>query len=377
MPPDLAEIIRRFGSRLIDKHHPNSYQLRTLDALQKCRTAALGGHKYRCDTCGKEHLSYNSCRNRHCPRCQGPEQAFWVEDRIEKPLPLKHFHLVFTLPESLNIICLLDSQWFYSHLFATVYDTLKTFGYSHYGAESGAICVLHTWGQNLCLHPHLHCLVPAAGMSLAGKLKPISKCGKYLYPVRMLSAAFKGKVMTGLKKHLRKTEQLTDYNPILEQAWKKPWVVHCQPALGKPQQVIGYLGQYIHRVAITNQRILSIGEQQVTFRMKDYRDNAACKPVTLDGVEFLRRFCLHILPHRFVKIRYYGIYSSRLRSTLMPQDHKLVINAPETTIERIKRLSGKDPLQCPACKKGKMVAIEILPRIRAQGNFLFAPQNKV
>jgi hypothetical protein len=376
MPPDLAEIIRQFGSRFIDKHHPNSYQLRTLDALEKCRTAALGGHKYRCDTCGKEHLCYNSCRNRHCPRCQGSEQAFWVEDRIEKALPLKHYHLVFTLPESLNIICQLDSRWFYSHLFATVWDTLKTFGYSHYGVESGAICVLHTWGQNLCLHPHLHCLVPAAGLSLSGKLKFISKGGKYLYPVRMLSAAFKGMFMAGLKKHLRQTEQLTEYNSILEQASKKPWVVNCQPALGKPQQVIGYLGQYIHRVAITNQRILRIGEQRVTFRMKDYRDHATCKPITLDGVEFLRRFCLHILPHRFVKIRYFGIYSSRFRSTLLPQDLKLVKKAPETTIERIKRLSGKNPLQCPVCKKGKMVAIETLPRIRAPDNFLFASQNK-
>ena len=179
---EVAHIIEHFGPRFIEKHSPNTYQLRVLNALANCRTAALGGHKYHCDHCGKQHISYNSCRNRHCPKCQGSKQAFWVEDLVGRAYPVRHYHVVFTVPEVLNAICMLDSRWFYNHLFASVWDVLRSFGYSHFGVESGAICLLHTWGQNLSLHPHVHCIVPALGHTLKGRMKSVGKMGTYLYP---------------------------------------------------------------------------------------------------------------------------------------------------------------------------------------------------
>jgi len=362
---EVADIIRRFGGQFIKKHSPNSYQLRTLDALTKCRTAALGGHKDQCDCCGKERITYNSCRNRHCPKCQGAKQAFWVEDRMNNALKVKHYHIVFTLPEELNAICQLDSKWFYNKMFEVVWDTLRTFGYSHFGVESGAICVLHTWGQNLSFHPHIHCIVPAAGLTLAENLKHIDKKGKYLYPVRMLSVTFRGKFMEGINNRFRCGKLLTPYQSLLNQAWAKPWVVFCQPSFGSPSLVVGYLGQYTHRVAISNHRIINIEDDGVYFMHKDYRDHGKQKPVKLSGVEFLRRFCLHILPHRFVKIRYYGLYSSRFTAMVKSSNKKLVIKAQETNMERLLRLTGFDVNQCPFCKTGRLMIVEILPRIRS------------
>ena len=362
---EVAEIIERFGDRFIEKYQPNTYQLRVLGALSMCRTSALGGHKYRCDHCGKEHISYNSCRNRHCPKCQRAKQAFWMEDLINKAYAVKHYHLVFTVPEALNPICLLDSKWFYNHLFATVWDTLRSFGYSHFGVEAGAICVLHTWGQNLSLHPHIHCIVPALGYTLRGNMKPIGKGGKYLYPVRQLSEKFRGKFMTGVKKRLIKNNLLTQYRPSVENAWSKPWVVFCEPSLGKPEHVVRYLGQYTHRVAISNHRIVEVNDDQVCFTLKDYRDNSKVKTITLKGEEFLRRFCQHILPSGFVKIRYYGIYSARFRSTILKDKDKMLIKPEETITERINRLMGIDVYLCPFCKKARMLPVAIIPRIRS------------
>jgi hypothetical protein len=370
MCDQLADIIEQFGADFIKTYQPNSYQMVILDALLKCRTAAFGGHKYHCSNCGKNHICYNSCRNRHCPKCQGAKQAFWVENRMERAYQVKHFHMVFTVPEALNTICLLDSRWFYNHLFACVWDTLQSFGYSHYKVETGAMCVLHTWGQNLSLHPHLHCLVPAAGKPPIGSMKYISKGGKYLYPVKMLSAAFKGKFMTGLKKHLQKAGLYSQYHHTIQKVWNKPWVVFCEPSFGNPDHVIKYLGQYVHRVAISNYRILKVDQKQVTFRMKDYRDGST-KSISMAGSEFLRRFCMHILPKRFVKIRYYGIYSTRF--TMMHTDKdKMVIKPPETKPERILRLMKVDVHRCPHCKKGQLKEIEIIPRIRSPGIYQLA-----
>lgn len=362
---EVAEIIERFGDRFIEKHQPNTYQLRVLGALSMCRTSALGGHKYHCDHCGREHISYNSCRNRHCPKCQSAKQACWIEDLMNKAYPVKHYHIVFTVPEALNAICLLDSKWFYNQLFATVWDTLRSFGYSHFGVEAGAICVLHTWGQNLSLHPHIHCIVPALGHTLRGKMKHIGKGGKYLYPVRQLSLKFRGKFMAGVKKRLVKNNLLPQYRPVVEDAWSKPWVVFCEPSFGKPKHVVRYLGQYTHRVAISNHRIVEVNDHQVRFRLKDYRHNSKVKTITLKGEEFLRRFCQHILPSGFVKIRYYGIYSSRFRSTMLKDKDKMLIKPEETTIERINRLMGINVYLCPYCKKERMVPVAIIPRIRS------------
>ena len=369
---EVAQIIDRFGSQFIEQCQPNSFAVRTLDALQKCRTSALGGHKDACDCCARERISYNSCGNRHCPKCQANKQALWAEDRMNDALDVKYFHVVFTVPEALNPICLPDSKRFYSAMFECAWSVLQTFGYSHYGVESGAICVLHTWGQNLSLHPHIHCIVPAAGLTLKGNLKHITKNGKYLYPVPMLSSVFRGKLLEKIKQQLKQNKQLPQYQSLLDVLWKKPWVVYCEPPLGNAQQIVKYLGQYTHRVAISNHRIENIDDSGVSFWYKDYKDKSKKKLTKLPGAEFLRRFCLHILPRRFVKIRYYGILSSKQKDLVKPLQAK----KPETTVKetaqgRIVRLTGFDRYQCPFCKAGTMHTVELLPRIRSPGNVLY------
>ena len=367
---ELADVIKRFGNEFFDTCKPNGYQRKVLRALALCRTPALGGHKDECDGCGRERFSYNSCRNRHCPKCQSSRQAFWVEDLLEATLAVKHYHIVFTIAHELNAICLLDSKWFYGTLFACVWDTLRQFGYTHFGVETGAVCVLHSWGQNLSLHPHIHCIVPAAGETLTGNMKHIGHSGKYLYPVNQLSMVFRGKMMGCIKSHLIKQSLMGQYQEMVDTAWKKPWVVFCEPSMAKPGHVVKYLGQYTHRVAITNHRIINIDGDGVTFMHKDYDDNARQKPVILRGTEFLRRFCLHILPHRFVKIRRYGIYSSKARALKNKQGQKikLSVKPKETVQERIKRITGFDVYLCPFCKQGSMHTVEVIPRIRSPVN---------
>ena len=364
---EVADVIRCFGKSFIDQHQPNGYQLRVLNALALCRTAALGGHKYQCDQCGHVQISYNSCRNRHCPKCQGSNQALWVQERIERAFNAPHFHVVFTVPEALNEIGLLDSKWFYAKLFDCVWQCLRTFGYTQYNAETGAICVLHTWGQNLSLHPHIHCLVPALGYSLKGHMKPVGKSGRYLFCVQKLSASFKGRMMSAIKNKLKQLNLLNKYKPAIENAYAASWVVYSQPSFGKAENVIRYLGQYTHRVAISNQRILEVNEHGVTFSMKDYADGNKTKLVRLSGEEFLRRFCLHILPKGFVRIRHYGIYSSRFRAKVLGMKDKMKVTVKESAPERLKRLTGFDVFSCPKCSKGRMMEVEQLPRIRSPG----------
>jgi hypothetical protein len=238
-------------------------------------------------------------------------------------------------------------------------------------AEIGFFGILHTWGQNISLHPHIHCIVPATGETLAGNMKNIGSGGKYLYPVKQLSLVFRGKLMESIKRNLKKQSLLQQHQPLVSAVWQKPWVVFCESSFGKPEHVVKYLGQYTHRVAITNQRIIKINDDGVTFMHKDYSDTAKQKPVKLDGVEFLRRFCLHILPTRFVKIRRYGIYSSRTKALKQKNNQKMVIEPgkEETVQQRIQRLTGYDVYQCPFCKQGAMHVMEEMPRVRSPSNF--------
>jgi len=252
------------------------------------------------------------------------------------------------------------------------WSTLRTFGYSHYGVETGAICLLHTWGQTLSLHPHIHCIVPATGLTLKGKLKAIGNQGKYLYPVEMLSTVFCGKLLEKLKVQLKKKNLLAKYQQTINECYAKPWVVYCEPSLGNAKQIVGYLGQYTHRVAISNTRIKHIDASGVTFSYKDYTDNANVKLMSLTGVEFLRRFSMHILPYRFVKIRYYGILGSRYKKEVQPLKDKPDLTKPvETKQQRMIRLTGFDPCKCPRCKTGTMIPIEELPRIRSPINVFY------
>lgn len=373
---EFATVVNLFGSVLAATTNLSPLQLKVLNKISQCRTAALGGHEEVCESCGSVRYSYNSCGDRHCPKCQAAKQAFWIDDLIQNTLPVKHYHIVFTVPHHLNTICLHNQRLFYDLLFDSIRDTLRSFGYTHYGVETGAVCVLHTWGQNLSLHPHIHCLVPAAGYTIDGRWKNIGHSGTFLYPVHQLSEVFKGKFLDSLKRALRKQDELSLFNDNVQAAFNTPWVVHCEPSLASAEHVVRYLGQYTHRVAITNQRILNIADGHVTFIAKDYRDRAVKKPVTLDGVEFLRRFTLHILPKRFVKIRYYGIYNHTTKRNLnlhfvAEEKHdidsiiKQKETATETNLQRFERLTGINPCLCPVCKAGTMVVIRELPRIRS------------
>ena len=377
---ELADVVNLFQSGLLTKTTLTTLQLKVLNKIALCRTAVLGGHEEKCDNCGTVRYSYNSCGDRHCPKCQAAKQAFWIDDLIKSTLPVKHFHIVFTVPHELNAVCLHNQRMYYDLLFAAVSQTLRSFGYTHYGVESGAVCVLHTWGQNLSLHPHIHCIVPAAGYTLDGQWKNIGHSGQYLYPVHQLSEAFKGRFLDSLKRSLRKQNELVLFNAAVQQAYKTKWVVHCEPSLAGADHVVKYLGQYTHRIAITNQRILNIAGDKVTFIAKDYRDNAVKKTVTLDGIEFLRRFTMHILPWQFVKIRRFGIYNHTTKRNLalkfVPEEKPDIDDIikrkqpPETNLQRLERLTGINPCICPVCKKGKMILIKILPRIRSPGRWI-------
>jgi len=384
---ELADVVNLFGPGLISKTKLAPLQLKVLDKIAYCRTSALGGHEEVCDSCATVRYSYNSCGDRHCPKCQAAKQAFWIDDLVQTTLPVKHFHIVFTVPHQLNVVCLHNQRMYYDLLFAAVWQTLRSFGYSHYGVETGAVAVLHTWGQNLSLHPHIHCIVPAAGYTLNGQWKSIGNSGQYLYPVHQLSEAFKGKFLDSLKRALRKQNELSLFNAVVQQAYKTKWVVHCEPSLAGADHVVKYLGQYTHRVAITNQRILNIAGGEVTFVAKDYRDRAVKKPVTLDGIEFLRRFTLHILPKRFVKIRRFGIYNHTTKRNLdlqfVPQkktDIDEIVKSqhpPETNLQRFTRLTGVNPCLCPVCKTGRMFAIRELPRIRSPAWPILKNDNRI
>jgi len=285
------------------------WQLRALQALQalrKCRTAALGGHTDRCDnpSCQKLHLSYNSCRNRHCPKCQGHKREQWIWAREEELLNVPYFHMVFTLPSELSRLCLYEPKLLYGLLFKSAWEVIAGFASNpkFFGADPGMIAILHTWGQNLSLHPPLHCIVPGGGITQSGQWKPARNKGKYLFPVKAMSRVFRAHYVAGLRKGL-KTEQSEGFYQSL---FQKKWVVYCKrPFLGPPQ-VVEYLGRYTHKIVISNHRIKNLDDQRVTFLVKDYRHGGRKSLLRLPDSEFIRRFAMHILPKGFVRIRHYG-----------------------------------------------------------------------
>lgn len=365
---EIADIIQKFGNEYIKQFNPGHDTVKILLDIAQCRSSVLGGHEEKCDSCGHVRYSYNSCGNRHCPKCLASKQAAWIEALMKKSLKVRHYHVIFTVPHILNSICLYNKALYYKVLFSTVWDTLKTFGYTSFSAETGAVCILHSWGQNLSLHPHIHCIVPAAGVKLNGEWCSIGTNDKYLYPVKQLSSLFRGKFLYRIKQALNKLNQTNNFNNEIQCAYKKSWVVYCESSLASVDHVVKYLGQYTHRVAISNDRILDITDNHVSFIAKDYRDNATKKILKLSGVEFLRRFCQHFLPKRFVKIRYYGIYNHTTKRNLNiefePEKHP-VNEVIEDSIERVKNLTGFDISQCPKCEKGRMKTISIIPRIRS------------
>lgn len=344
---EVADVLRRIGSKIED-YCLNTWQLRTLSAIKKCRTAQLGGHIDACDECGNVTISYNSCRNRHCPKCQGKNRDDWIRARENELLPVPYFHVVFTLPEAINSLAIHQPKMVYDTLFEAAWETLLSFG-KNKGLQMGMIAVLHTWGQQLSLHPHLHCIVPSGGVDKNGIWKNSRTDGKFLFPVKALSKVFRAKYCEKLK-----AKNPIGYEQIRQELWQKPWVVFAKRPFGSSKAVVEYLGRYTHKIAISNHRIKRIDDQQVTFDYKDYRQNGSKKQMTLMHQEFIRRFALHILPKRFVKIRHYGFLSSTWkRQKLKVLQEKLKVKVLE---KQEKKLLIR---KCCCCKVGTLHTIVV------------------
>jgi predicted Zn-ribbon and HTH transcriptional regulator len=378
---EVADIVRAHGDEFRRAHAESLSvgQKRVLRAIERCRTAALGGHLERCDQCGHERNAYNSCADRHCPKCQSFARAKWLEKRQAELLECDYFHVVFTLPAELAALALQNKRQMYDLLFRATADTLQSIAADpeHLGAQIGFFCILHSWGQTLNFHPHLHCVVPGGGISLDGSRWVACRPGFFL-PVNVLSCRFR-------KLYLRYLEQtyaagkLQFYGALQELSDPKrfarylaplhdsEWVVYAKPPFGGPDRVLDYLGRYTHRVAISNNRLEEFKDGQVRFAYKDYKHEQRHKVMTVSADEFLRRFLLHVLPDSFQRIRHYGLLGNRHRAENLARCRELLAMPapiPESRCdyrERLQQLGGNDPLLCPQCKTGKMVRIALLP----------------
>lgn len=383
---EVADVFRRYGSAYRQQHAGSLSrgQRRVMSAIELCRTAALGGHLEQCDSCGHQRPAYNSCRNRHCPKCQSLARAQWLEDRQAELLPVEYFHVVFTVPEEIAAIGYQNKELVYSILFRATAETLRTIAADpkHLGAEIGFLAVLHTWGQNLLHHPHLHCVVPGGGVAPDGKRWIPCRPGFFL-PVRVLSRLFRRLFLEHLQaafeqgklQFFSSLERLHD--PKAFAAYLSPlrqieWVVYAKPPFGGPEQVLNYLGRYTHRVAISNNRLLDIDDGKVTFHWKDYRHHDHRRTITLEAEEFIRRFLLHVLPDGFQRIRHYGFLAHRYRQAKLALCRQLlgvVLTLADTVQPQdradyrdvYEKLTGQSLRACPVCHRGQMVVIAMLP----------------
>jgi hypothetical protein len=328
---------------------PNTWKLRTLYAIEACRTYLMGGHVDQCTNpeCGKVHISYNSCRNRHCPKCQGHKKEIWIRQREKELLNTTYYHVVFTLPSELNKLAVYIPGTLYGLLFKVSWQVVQGFAANpkFLGAKTGMVAILHTWGQNLWLHPHLHCIVPGGGITTGHKWKNAKGKGKFLFPVKAMSKVFRAKFVDALRKELPQLELL------YKQLFAQRWTVYCKRPFYGPSQVIEYLGRYTHKIAISNRRIKNVENGKVTFTAKDYRKGGKKHNVTLNNDDFIKRFALHIMPKGFVRIRHYGILASALKGK--------VLKMAEEQIGKV-IIPNHEPLKhnkCPCCKIGELVVI--------------------
>ncbi len=382
---EIADVLKEGFARYNEAFGPlQPDQYKVANAIMACRTSALGGHIDKCDHCSHERISYNSCRNRHCPKCQAMLRAKWVDSRTRELLPVPYFHVVFTLPQELNAFALRNKETFYSLFFQAVSESLTTLGQDakYLGAQIGFIAILHTWGQTLIDHPHIHCLVPGGGIIGHKKWKHLKK--DFLFPIKPLSALFKGKMLDyftkavgdkTIKLHgtLQQYENPAALKKLIDSMYQSQWIVYAKPPFAGPTAVFKYLGRYTHRIAISNNRIVSITDESVTFSWKDYADGNKRKNMTLPITEFIRRFLLHVIPTGFVRIRHYGFLSNRDRKVRLHQCLYLLGVLPqldariETEAAEKRHDFGMDLTQinsrlCPLCKKGLMKTIREIPR---------------
>ena len=381
---EVADVFRRYGATFLQAFGDalSHAQRRVMNAIEACRTGALGGHVEECDQCGHHRNAYNSCRNRHCPKCQSLARAQWLEDRRAELLPVGYFHVVFTLPAAIAAIALQNKREVYNLLFRATAETLRTIAADpkHLGAEIGFLAVLHTWGQNLLHHPHLLCIVPGGGLSPDRQRWVACKPGFFL-PVRVLSRLFRRLFLDGLQQSFEagrltltaSLEPLADANEwakYLAPLRDTEWVVYAKRPFGGPGQVLDYLGRYTHRVAISNHRLIDAEDGRVAFHWKDYRHHGRQRVMALDAEEFIRRFLLHVLPSGLQRIRHCGLLGNRSRAQNLALCRTLLaVPAPPLTVVEpldyrafYEKLTGRSLLECPKCHVGHMVEVATLPR---------------
>jgi Putative transposase/Transposase zinc-binding domain len=380
---ELADIFRRHGEAYREAHPLPRQQRRVMRAIETCRTAALGGHVEQCGHCQHVRISYNSCRNRHCPKCQSLARARWLEARKAELLPVEYFHVVFTVPEPIAELMFYNQEQLYDLLFRVIAQTLLTIARDpqHLGASLGFFAILHTWGQNLHYHPHLHCVVPGGGLSIDHDRWIACRPGFFL-PVRVLSRLFRRLFLEALDQAFRQgrlqffspLEPLRDpstFDRHLAQLRKTEWVVYAKPPWGGPQQVLEYLGRYTHRVAISNQRLLALQDDQVSFQWKDYRQPHQSKVMTVGAEEFIRRFLLHALPPGFQRIRHFGFLANCHRQAKLALCRQLLTSPLADLLARptdyrdfYQALTHQSLRICQQCGIGRMARIQILPAYR-------------
>jgi hypothetical protein len=369
---EVADILRAQGNCFLDRYRSSLdfQQLKVFHAIQRCRTAALGGHRDACPGCGHQAISYNSCRNRHCPKCQTQARERWLAARERELLATSYFHVVFTVPHELNLLAMENPRLFYNLLFTASAQTLLQIAADpkHLGAEIGVISVLHTWGQNLLLHPHIHCVIPAGGLS-PNHRRWIRPRYPFFLPVKVLSRVFRGKFLAGLKRlyHSKKlhcagpTAVFADsgqFQQLIRRLHRHDWVVYAKSAFGGPLQVLRYLGRYTHRVAISNHRLLAFEQERVTFRWKNYAHGGKQSTMTLTAREFLRRFFLHVLPKGFVRIRHFGFLANRFRVSRLALCRQLLApssSVPAETGTCKTSSDGSSLWHCPRCGAAMIV----------------------
>lgn len=381
---EVADIFRRYGDDYRERYPLSYQQRRVMRAIELCRTEALGGHLWVCDDCGAEVPLYNSCGNRHCPKCQCLDKERWLEARARDVLPVSYFHVVFTVPHTLNALFRGNPRRLYGLLFKASSETLAQIAADprHLGARIGFLGILHTWSSTLTFHVHTHYVVPAGGLSPDGD-RWIHGPERFLLPVKILSKVFRGKFLDFFEQAYRKRElALTGpleelqhpvlFEDLIDQLYRHNWVVYAKEPFAGPEKVLQYLARYTHRVAISNDRVLAIDDDQITFRYKDYARGGAWRTMSLEPTEFIRRFLQHVLPRGFVRIRYFGLLANRSRKENLQRGRTLLRAQPppepakaerETWLELVHRLTGRDPARCPRCGEGSLQRHRELPRI--------------
>jgi hypothetical protein len=364
----VADILRVAGSSFLERHgsHHAPQHRKVMDAIVRCRTAALGGHRDRCSGCGHQAISYNSCRNRHCPKCQGNARVRWLAARSAELLPVPYFHIVFTLPHELSTLVLQNKRLLYDLLFRTCAATLLEVARDpkHLGADIGLLSVLHTWGQNLQHHPHVHCVVPGGGLALDGT-RWVAASSRFFLPVRVLSRVFRGKFTAALKQlllqgkiefhgSLKELAAPARFQRFLRQLFTKDWVVYAKPPFGGAEHVLNYLARYTHRVAISNHRLVGFKDDRVSFRWKDYAQASKQKVMTVSADDFLRRFLIHVLPKGLVRIRHFGLFANRKRSASLLRCRLLLHAAAPPP-----QLAPTAQIKCPLCSEPMLVVERI------------------